>query len=161
MTDQELKKALDEMRGYIQRDVAGGFRAEEEIPTSAVEVLADDYDPDELRPHAEELTRDLIKAHLLEQASWPAQTDCDRLDAAFAELERAGIVARQDFSCCGNCGSSEIWDEMETVSRRGQRVRGYTFYHMQDTEAAVEGRGVYLGYGAVQEGEPSALELAR
>lgn len=161
MNDEQLQKAITEMRGYIERDVAGGFRREEDICTSVVELLSDDYDADELRPHAKRLTREQIQEHLQEQAAWPAQTDCDRLDAAFSELERAGIVARQDFSCCGTCGAGEIWDEMETVSRRGQPVRGYTFYHMQDTEAAVDGRGVYLGYGAVLKGESPALEIAR
>ncbi len=161
MDNEELQKALDEMRDRIQRDVAAGFHNEEQIRTGVLEVLADEYDGDELRPHAEQLTREAIQTHLREQANWPPQTDCDRLDAAFAELERAGIVARQDFSCCGNCASGEIWGEVETANRRGQCVRGFTYYHMQDTEAAVEGHGVYLGYGAVQEGEAAALEIAR
>jgi hypothetical protein len=50
---------------------------------------------------------------------------------------------------------------MQEVSRTGQRVRGYTFYHKQDTENAIQGHGVYLGYGAVLEGESAALEIAR
>jgi hypothetical protein len=161
MNEQELQKALQQMRGYIEREVAVGFRSEEHILTGLVEFLSDEYDGEELRPHAERLTHELIEAHLRQQATWPSQTDCDRLDEVFAELERAGIVARQDFSCCGNCGSAEIWDEMEAVSRRGQRVRGYTFYHMQDTEAAVEEGGIYLAFGAVQEGTAPALEIAR
>jgi hypothetical protein len=40
------------------------------------------------------------------------------------------------------------------------KVRGYTFYHMQGTEPAVEGCGVYFNYGAVEEGEESALRVA-
>jgi Domain of unknown function (DUF6891) len=39
-------------------------------------------------------------------------------------------------------------------------VRGYTFYHMQGTEAAVEGCGLYLYYGAVEKGEGPALRVA-
>lgn len=40
------------------------------------------------------------------------------------------------------------------------KVRGYTFYHMQGTESAVEGYGLYLYYGAVEEGEGPALRVA-
>ncbi len=92
--------------------------------------------------------------------TWP-QTDCDKLDAAFAELERKGIVARQNLACCTNCGSKDIRDEMELLSRRGQAVRGGTFYHAQDTEAVVEGQGIHLAYCALEEGEDCALEIAR
>lgn len=39
-------------------------------------------------------------------------------------------------------------------------VRGYTFYHKQATESAVEGYGLYLHYGALEEGEGPALRIA-
>jgi hypothetical protein len=155
------EEALQELRGYIQRDVAAGFRPEGEIATNAVEILAVDYDADALTPHAVRMTRELIAAHKQEQASWPQTTDCDRLDSAFAALERAGVVSRQDFSCCGTCGSGEIQDDMDKVAKSGTRVRGYAFYHMQDTESAVEGGGLYLNYGAVQDGEAAAVGIGK
>jgi hypothetical protein len=40
------------------------------------------------------------------------------------------------------------------------QVRGYTFYHMQGTESAVEGCGLYLYYGAVEAGEGPTLQVA-
>lgn len=160
MNDEELTKALEELRGCIRRDVAAGFRGEEEIRTGALDMLADEYDSEELKPYAEQMTREEMESHFREQLTWPKLTDCDRLDAAFADLERAGIVARQDFSCCMTCGSTEIHDEMRATSKRGLHVRGYVFYHAQDTEAAVEGRGIYLGFGAAQAGEAAALEIA-
>jgi len=163
-SSQKVKKpinqeALQELRGYIERDVAAGFRQEAAIAANAVEILSDDYAAADLTPPAVEFTRELIAAHKREQALWPATTDCDRLDAAFAELERAGIVCRQDFSCCGTCGVSEVFDEMKQQTKRGMQVRGYSFYHMQDTESAVEGHGLYLNYGAVQDGEAAALVI--
>ena len=102
-----------------------------------------------------------LAAHAKAEASWPQFTHCDRLDAAFAALERKGIVARQNFSCCGTCGSTEIWDEMDGARDAGMPVRGYAFYHMQDTERAVDGDGLYLNYGAVEDGEAAALAIGR
>jgi len=161
MNEQELQKTLDEMRDRIHQDVAAGFLDEKEVCNGVIDMLADQQMPEELLPHVERLTREAMEAHFLEQASWPAKTDCDRLVAAFSELEQAGIVAREDFSCCCNCGSSEIRDEMKNVKESGRQVRGFTYYHMQDTEAAVEGLGIYLSYGADQEGVAPALEIAR
>ena len=28
-------------------------------------------------------------------------------------LEAEGVIARQNFTCCGSCGAIEIWDEIE------------------------------------------------
>lgn len=83
-----------------------------------------------------------------EQAQWPDQTDCHKLDKALEKLEDQGIVARQNFSCCGTCGSTEIWDEVDAVQAEGNDVKGYVFYHMQDTENAVEGNGVFFNHVA-------------
>lgn len=84
--------------------------------------------------------------------TWPAVTDNDRLDQAFARLSADGIVARQDFACCSSCAHAEIWDEVTDP----EAWRGYVWFHRQDTERAVAGDGLYLGYGARDE-EPSGL----
>ena len=94
------------------------------------------------------------------QASWPAETDCDRLDRAFAELEQQGIVARQNFSDCGTCGVAEIPDEIKAAEKSGRKVRGYVFYHMQDTESAAGGHGLYLNYGSIHSDDSASLKVA-
>jgi hypothetical protein len=160
MADRDLPTLLDELHGAIRRGVAAGFAPPAEIIESAVDLLRDEADPAVLRPNAQRMLRDILADHQAEQATWPTVTDCDRLDAAFAALEAAGIVCRQDFSCCGTCGAAEIWGEAADVEAAGASVRGYAFYHMQDTEAAVEGRGVYLSYGAAEDGEAAALAIA-
>jgi len=100
MEPRTLQQTIDDMRGYIQRQTAGGFNSPEDIENSALEVFSDDQEPEVLRPIAERLTREAVEAHLAAQEQWPSVTDCDLLDRAFEELERAGVVARQDFTCC-------------------------------------------------------------
>lgn len=100
MEPRTLQQTIDDMRGYIQRETAAGFASPEDIENSALEVFSDDQGPEVLRPIAERLTRDAVEAHLAAQKQWPAVTDCDLLDRAFEELERAGVVSRQDFTCC-------------------------------------------------------------
>jgi hypothetical protein len=161
MAERELKEIIADMREYVRRYVVAGFDSPSLIPESIVEVFCDDADEEVLRPIAERLTREAVTAHVREQASWPDVTDCDRMDDAFAELNRSGIVCRQNFSCCGNCGVAEIGAEIQAERARGLVVRGYAFYHMQDTESAAEGYGLYLNYGSIEDGEAAALQVAQ
>ena len=160
LSAEEKEHALEQIDEYVRRDVYGGFRTDEEIVESTVEVLTDDFEPAAIRPLVVQRTRHHLAQYAADAAAWPEVTDCDRLDRAFAELEARGIVCRQDFSCCGNCGSAEIGEEMAEVEKHGIKVRGYAFYHMQDTERATEGGGLYLNYGATEDGEAAAIQIA-
>jgi hypothetical protein len=125
-----------------------------------VDVYSDEQPSTVLRPAAQRFLDEALAKHATVQRSWPAATDCDRLDSAFADLEQRGIVARQNFSDCGTCGVAEIADEIDAARKGGSKVRGYVFYHEQDTESAAEGHGLYLNYGSVDEGENAALKIA-
>ena len=152
---------LSAVNEQISLMVQGGFLTEAEIIDQACLLFNDEIEENYLQPEITRLTREQLRAHGMQQQTWPKQTDCDRLDAAFAEMQQLGIAARQNFSCCGTCGVAEIWSQLEVAQRDGARVRGYTFYHMQDTEAAVEGAGLYLNYGRGEDGEGAALAIGR
>ncbi|MFI7024440.1 DUF6891 domain-containing protein [Micromonospora sp. NPDC049900] len=68
------------------------------------------------------------------------------LTRAFAELNRRGVVARENFTCCGTCAAGEIHDERDD----SRHWHGYLWYHQQDTESLVDSEDgqVWLGYGA-------------
>ncbi len=146
---------------YLEVDLRGGYLSIPDAVESVVDVLSDEYEARDVRRVALEVKTELLAQLRREAASWPKVTDCDRLDAAFAALQASGIVARQNFTCCTSCGAAEIGAEIEAEKKKGLAVRGYTFFHMQDTEAAVAGRGVCLAYGAVEEGEQATLGIAR
>jgi hypothetical protein len=152
---------LSELREQVRCDVAAGFEDGDSIAGIAVAAFEDQADPAFLEAHARRFVEEELAAHAAEQSGWPAHTDCDRLDAAFAALDRAGVVARQHFTCCGTCGLAEIDREIAAAEAQGGRARGYTFYHWQDTEAAVEGYGICLYYGSCDEGEAADLAIGR
>lgn len=154
-------ETLDTMREFIRREIAAGYLSKDEILEGAVDYLIDDADEAQLRPMAAGLWPELAAEHQAAQAEWPETTDYDRLNAAFESMEAKGIIARQNFTCCGSCGSAEIWDEVDVVRDAGGPARGYAFFHWQDTERAVDGEGLYLNYGACEEGEAAALEVAK
>jgi hypothetical protein len=148
-TDQSNPEAG--LRDFMVRALAGGFTSPEDIAEAAL-----DYDPDIGTQAAaaivQKLLPELVRAKLASEAAWPAVTDCDRLDAAFADLTKAGIVCRQNFTCCQNCGFAEIGAEIDDEAARGIVPRGFAFFHQQDTESATEqdGRhGLHLSYGAL------------
>jgi hypothetical protein len=158
MEANTLDQTLDGMRKYIERQVAAGYLTDDEIREIAVEIHADHQPLETLLPYARRFVEAAAAAHLREQAGWDDVTDCDRLAEAFADLEAQGIVSRQNFSCCGTCGADEIKDEMEAARSQGRKVRGYTFFHMQDTDHAAAGMGLYLSFGSLS-GNPLAETL--
>jgi hypothetical protein len=157
--DNPSQEQSEELLGYIQRDVYAGFLSPEEIVDSAVDVLSEGEGSEKLQHEAKRITAECIQQHLTEQANWPSLTDCDRLDNAFSELESLGIISRQNFTCCGTCGTAEIRDEIGSAIDSGRPAHGYTFYHMQDTESAVEGHGLYLNYGSTIDSESAAVAV--
>lgn len=154
-----MAESIEEIRSFVAERVAEGFASTEEIIDSTIECFEVEEN-EELCHEIARFTAERMAEHLRSQRQWPETTDCDRLDWAFEDLDRMGIVSRQNFTCCGNCGHSEIWDEIRQA-RKKHPVEGYVFYHMQDTEAAVEGGYLYLAYGSVEEGEETLIAVGR
>lgn len=150
-----LVRAGYDDREHIIENVTDTFKDE-------VLVIDDDVttNADYLRPHVAKITDDLIRAHYEFQKLWNHETDCDRLDDAFAELDRSGIIARQHWTCCQTCGHTEIKYEIDEMTEY-RTVRGYTFFHQQDSEFAVEKDMLYLAYGTVDmEDDEAVLAIA-
>ncbi|MDB5430748.1 MAG: hypothetical protein JWP35_1864 [Caulobacter sp.] len=152
---------IETLRDQIRLDVVNGFLDEDAILQNAADVFEEELDPALVKREAPRMLREALAEQAVAERSWSSQTDCDRLDAAFAALEADGVISRQNFTCCGTCGSAEIWDEIAEAEQSGRPARGYAFFHMQDTESAAEGYGLYLNYGAREEGEPAALAIGR
>ncbi len=151
--------AVNELRDMIALDVKAGYDTREQIINNAIDLLMGEYHPDWLEEQATQLTDKALQDHFEDQQLWKHDTDCDKLDEAFAELDRHGIVARQHFTCCQTCGHSEINQQIkETAVHRP--VYGYVFFHWQDTESAVRSEYLYLAYGAVNGKEDESLNIA-
>jgi hypothetical protein len=159
-TDAVENEADSLLRSAIRERLRAGYDDDDEVLSGALDYAGDEFEVDEKRGRII-LDEELAALHE-EMLSWPATTDCDRLDAAFAELERAGIVARANFTCCSNCGESEIGNEMDEAVKQGTSVRGYTFFHQQDTDRAAAGDGgVLLKYGPNPFDENEVVRIGR
>jgi hypothetical protein len=92
-----------------------------------------------------------LAQHREEERRYPPLTDCDRIERAFQKLQEQNIIARQHFSCCNSCGHRQIESEGIKLMMRGQKKRGYVFYHKDDTERAARSGLLYLTFGAFTE----------
>jgi hypothetical protein len=151
-----MAEALDDLREFIAYRVREGFESAHDIIENAGDWAYGRYERDDLLPEIKRLTAEALAAHRSEQAGWGPTTDCDRLDAAFAALNARGIVARQEFSCCNNCGFTEIWDEIEEAEKH-QPIEGYVFYHLQCPERAIATGQLLMAYGCLED-DPEALQ---
>ncbi|ANP47250.1 DUF6891 domain-containing protein [Candidatus Viadribacter manganicus] len=161
MTKQSDQDLRGDISALLTAMVRGAFQPRDQIWLAVDDICEEGADPDALREFASKELDRLWSEQRTVEASWSDRTDCDRLDQAFEELESSGIVCRQDFTCCGTCGAAEIGAELDDAEQRGLKVRGYAFYHQQDTEGAIEGYGIFLNYGAEKGGEDAALTIAR
>ncbi|MDX1993250.1 MAG: hypothetical protein SF029_12730 [bacterium] len=149
---------LDEIRVLIANRVREGFDDRETIIEDMVDWAASEFPDHDLEAFIEAMITEQFAEHERTQASWSYPTDCDRLDMAFAELEKRGILARQNFACCQNCGFAEIGEEIRAAAFP---VKGFTFYHMQDTEAAMEDGSLCLAYSAIDFQDASCVEIGK
>ncbi|MET8283301.1 hypothetical protein [Micromonospora sp. NPDC005174] len=141
LTDRVAEPGRGEIEAEIWDWIVRGY----DEPGDFLDYLDDD--DDRHGATAEDLTSAYETALALrreQQRGWGAVRS--NLTRAFAELNEAGVLARENFSCCGTCASAEIHDERDD-SRHWQ---GYLWFHQQDTESllASENGEVYLGYGA-------------
>jgi hypothetical protein len=151
-----MDQVLDDLRSYIASRMREGFESVHDIIENATDYALERHGRDDMLPGIKRLTAELLAELQAEQDGWLGPTDCDSLDEAFAVLNRQGVVARQDFSCCNNCGFTEIWDEVEKEEKH-QAVKGYVFYHMQCTARAIESGQLLMAYGSVED-DPETLK---
>lgn len=149
----------DDLVEFIKQRVREGFEPPHKIIENAQHWAYEKHGRNDLLIEIKRLTAESLADHQAEQAGWGPTTECDRLDLAFAALNSQGILARQDFSCCNNCGFTEIWDEVEEEEKE-RPVGGYVFYHLQCTEYAIKTGQLLMAYGCLEEDQDAFLAVA-
>ena len=81
----------------------------------------------------------------------PKKVGRTQLDAAFAELNKNGIVALQDAGYTMSNGWEDANGEAHERREAGLDSKGACFYHRQDRERAEKGDGLHLAFGAYAE----------
>jgi hypothetical protein len=139
----------------------GGFETE----ASTLETILDEYltpdaiAPDDRRWVEAEVARAFARKRA-DEATWPLETDFDRLAIAFDALDAVGIIA---LHCAGYTRSDGISDAAEVRHQRkerGRASRGFVFYHGQDVEAVIFDQGLYLAFGSFDDRDETMAAIA-
>ncbi|MFT3686741.1 MAG: hypothetical protein QM783_17775 [Phycisphaerales bacterium] len=134
-----------EQEETIRRIVWSGMWSRSRLVAIATEEM---YVPEEI--DADEAVAFIdreIGAKSLEERSWPAKTDGDRLRELFELLNNAGLVALMN---AGNTISDGLEDVDDGCRRRGgpgPKAFGFCFFHSQDLDRAQQGGGLFLAFG--------------
>lgn len=141
---QDVPELPDEVQTRVEERVrtllACGYGTRAQLAEAAEEYLVDGAERPVSRPQAQRLVDRLWVERVAEQETWEGITGPERVGRAFEALEARGITARENFTCCRSCGTSEIGAEREDA-------RGFVFFHSQGTEGAAAGHGLVLLYG--------------
>lgn len=142
--------------------VRAGLRSRDDLVEWIDSMLWDtgvrEVEPFEPRDDGERIVRELCERvvdALIATYAAPSDGDNARLDRAFAELERRGIVARQAIGWTWREGLEMVLaEEVPAARRAGLDVRGYAFFHEYVIESAIADRALEIGVGA-RAGDPA------
>jgi len=139
---------FDDLHEFVQVQVAAGYLSVAGIVEQAVETFSDlVVDPTSARAAATAVADRAVAAHREAQASWPAG---HRLRPARRRIHRA---RRRRCACppalplLRHLRHADILEELQQADKAGRPARGYTFFHVQETEHGGRPRAALLSYG--------------
>jgi hypothetical protein len=149
----------EESMGFLHANahylVAGGFHDRQEIVEMLPEVAAVEAPESMLAPIVD---AEIARKNAAEPG-WPRETDCDRLDAAFAALHAQGIFAQQYVGYTQDEGFQSVAEAL--AEENEGKYSGFCFFTAQDVEHLLDGdRSLFLAFGDSEEGE-RAVDVGR
>ena len=148
MTDPEAY-----VRECVTKWIWSGFYEADEIREMMDDILEPDCDVDELEAFLEQEFERKVAA----EASWPSETDCDRLDRVFDRLHEEGICALSNAGYTMSDGRSDVAEAVGQAPKG--HYHGYCFYHGQDVERAVDGHGLMIAFGNLTDDDERSLAV--
>ncbi len=141
---------------YIERYIRYGFYR----PAEVERIVGDDILAGDLpRKKVRELVKVEVARQKAERESWPAVTDCDKLDRAFAALRADNILAIHNAGLTPSEGIAEMSEQYHTAGGEKSGVVGYCFYHRQDMEYALKHRSLGLAFGDINGDAVRGIEI--
>jgi hypothetical protein len=118
----------EQVRAFVRDNVRAGLLAPEEVLAEAEQAVTEEL-PWLPPGTAEQWVAAETAAWRAEARDWPAVTEHDRLQAAFAELERGGVAVLQ--------GCEDHWAAKALLERRDD-VRGVAWFVPPDVWHAID-----------------------
>ncbi|HTD03455.1 DUF6891 domain-containing protein [Undibacterium sp.] len=149
MSEDELY-IVDQIKTWVW----SGFYDNQETNEFLDDLLEGDVDEAMLRV----LIEDEFEKKKTQERDWPLNTDCDKLDEVFRDLNDSMIIAIQNAGYTTDDGLDEV-GEIHATQPHGT-YRGYCFYHGQDLARAVAGEGLMFAYGDMKDSDEGKAAIA-
>lgn len=136
---------------FIEEKIIAGYLSGDEIvAATAQEYIEDAQDKHAARARGviEKLVVTAITEKITTEHRWLGLTDCDRLNLAFVELNRLGIVACQNLGCCNDCAHTDILKIADRRAADAATICGYAFFHQRDVERVVRTGELNVSFNA-------------
>ena len=177
------------LKEFIERHIKEGFLQRDEIIAATIVEFRGEFGGADFYQAVAATVDKYLARYLIMESGWVTATDCDKLDKAFSELEKRGILARQHFACCNDCGHQEMQSEVRRVigrsrARKRDRVmkvvnqamkdanqamkdanqaitdlKGFAFFHQQDTQRAIKQGTLFLTFDSIERNVDKAVEV--
>lgn len=138
----------------IKSHIWGGFRTDAEIRELTEEILSEgggDGPALRLAVAAE------IERKRFAERGWPVASDYDRIHEVFEYLHGRGVCALHN---AGYTISMGHWHVSEVVAEAPDgRYHGFCFYHHQDVARAVQGLGLSIAFGDLDEDDERGVKV--
>lgn len=79
------------------------------------------------------------------------------LNVAFSLMTAAGLIARQNYTCCKLCATVSLSVLAAQAVMRGERCLGFAYYHEGDEKLRRSGENFWIGYGPSMDEELTIL----
>ncbi|NPC70099.1 hypothetical protein HPP05_10125 [Corallococcus exiguus] len=120
----------------------------------------DDLDDDRVRREVMRQFARMVHARIEEEKQWPEVIEADRLEAAFDELKRDGIVTRMGATDTLRGGWTYVREDAHALEARGLKPWGAAFFHGQDIDYALKGGALCIAFGSLAEAEDAEKDVA-
>jgi hypothetical protein len=161
LVESGKKPLLKEAERVATSAILAGFTPRETLIERVIDTILDnstDKNDDHLSTADQDARRIVTRLwdeQLHKQEGWPDETDADRIERAFAALEKKNILTRMNFTCCNTCGSAEIGGD------RQEEDRGYAFFHEQSMETAISNGELYINFGSFSRSVTRDVEVGK
>jgi hypothetical protein len=146
------------LRDTIRTWVWGGFYDTARAAEHLEDLFTDDPELAVDKAAMEKALASEFATKAAAERTWPKETDCDRLDRVFDALNAQGICALQNAGYTQSDGFSDVSQIIHEQGR--ENFRGYCFFHGQDLERAVNGQGLLLAFGDLDQSDAKSLTVA-
>jgi hypothetical protein len=120
----------DATRAWVADVVRSGLSSAAEVREQVVEAIAADHPGLPAEATADAWIADAEAAWRADAATWPAVTDHDRLEQAFAGLEQRDVVVLQ--------GVADHWVARDELDRRTPKPAGVAWFTPTDVWHAID-----------------------